>query len=112
MGDGHDGSRELLQVLLQPGHALGVQVVGRLVEQQQIRPLQEHLAQGHPPPLAARQLVDVRIRRRQAQGIHGDLQRAIDIPALGRVDGVLQFGLLFQQLLHFVGRDVRAQAQR
>jgi len=40
-------------VLLQPGHAFGVQVVGGLVEQQQIRPLQQHLAQGHAPAFAA-----------------------------------------------------------
>ena len=70
---------------------------------------EQHLAQGHAAALAAGQLGHVRVRRRQAQGIHGDLQRAIDIPALGRVDGVLQLGLLLQQLLHLVGRDVLAE---
>ena len=36
VGDGHDGARILLQEALQPLDALGVEVVGRLVEQQQV----------------------------------------------------------------------------
>ena len=36
VGDRDHGSRELLQELLQPFHALRVEVVGRLVEQQHV----------------------------------------------------------------------------
>ena len=36
MGDGDDRARVLLEVALEPGHRLGVEVVGRLVEQQQV----------------------------------------------------------------------------
>ena len=36
VGDGEDRARVLGQVLLQPLHALGVEMVGRLVEQQQV----------------------------------------------------------------------------
>ncbi|MCI1710681.1 MAG: hypothetical protein LKM39_10580 [Chiayiivirga sp.] len=36
VGDGHHGAGEALQELLQPVHRFGVQVVGRLVEQQHV----------------------------------------------------------------------------
>ena len=40
-------------MLLQPGDGLGVQVVGRFVQKQDVRLLQEQPAEGHPPPFAA-----------------------------------------------------------
>ena len=52
---GHDRARILRQVPFQPRHGLGVQMVGGLVQQQQIGPLQQQLAQRHAPPLAAGQ---------------------------------------------------------
>ena len=58
VGDRHHGARVLLQVLLQPLHALRVQVVGRLVEQQQVRLGQQQRAQRDPAPLAAGQHAD------------------------------------------------------
>ena len=51
MGDGEDGAGVRRQVLLEPLHALGVEVVGRLVEQQQGRLLEQQLAQRDPAPL-------------------------------------------------------------
>ena len=41
VSDGDDGAGVLLQVLLEPLHALRVQVVGGLVEEQQVRLLQQ-----------------------------------------------------------------------
>ncbi len=111
VGDGHDGAGVFLQVMLEPCHALGVEVVGGLVEQEQVGALEQDLAQGHAPAFATRQLGHVRVARRQAQGIHGDFQGAVEVPALGCLDGVLELGLLFQELVHFLGRDVLAEAQ-
>ena len=53
MADHQHGAPEILKVFLEPGDALQVQMVGRLVEQQQIRPGQQHPAQAEPRPLAA-----------------------------------------------------------
>src|SRR5258706_194877 len=53
--------RILLQEALEPGHGFGIEVVGRLVEQQQVGTLKEETAQGHAPPLAARQRLDGRL---------------------------------------------------
>jgi hypothetical protein len=50
---GHHASLEVGQVTLQPGHALRVQVVGGLVQQQHVRLLQQHPTQRHPALLTA-----------------------------------------------------------
>ena len=55
VGDGDDRAGVLLQRPLQPGHRLGVEVVRRLVEQQQVGLGEEQPAEGDPAPLAARQ---------------------------------------------------------
>src|SRR5262249_23081910 len=66
VGDRDDGAGVLLQVLLQPLHALGVQVVGGLVEEQQVRLGQQQAAQRDPALLAARQARHVGVGGRAA----------------------------------------------
>ncbi len=44
MRHGHNGAMIFLQVALQPGHRLGVEMVGRFVHQQQIGFLKEDFA--------------------------------------------------------------------
>src|SRR6266542_5211475 len=51
VGDGHHRARIFLEVALEPRHALGVQVVGRLVQEQHVRLLEEEPAEGHAPDL-------------------------------------------------------------
>ena len=53
MRDGQHRAGVGAQELLQPQHRLGVQVVGGLVEQQQVGRLQQQLAQRHATALAA-----------------------------------------------------------
>ena len=53
--DGDDRSLVLVQEVLEPGDRLGVEMVGRLVEQQQVGRLQQQAAQRDAAPLAARQ---------------------------------------------------------
>ena len=62
---GDDGARIVLEKPLEPRHRLGVEVVGGLVEQQQIGRLQQQPAQRDAAPLAAGQR---RRRRRRAGG--------------------------------------------
>jgi hypothetical protein len=57
-------------VLLQPQDALGVEVVRRLVQQQQVGLAQQQLAERDPAALATGQRGDRRIRRRAAQRVH------------------------------------------
>ena len=74
-------------------------MVGRLVEQQQVGPAEQQAAQRHPAPLAARQRRDVGVVGRAAQGVHGDLDVALEAPRVGGGDLVLELGLLGADLL-------------
>src|SRR4029079_8895681 len=51
-----NGARILGEVLLQPLHALGIEMVGRLVQEQEIWLLQQQPAQRHEKPLPSRQV--------------------------------------------------------
>jgi len=72
-------------------------VVGRLVEEEQVRLGEEQPAQRDPPTLTARERPDVGIARREPKGVHGDLEGAIELPGAGGIDLALQVRLLRQQ---------------
>ena len=97
MGDGDDRALVVLQEAFEPGDRLGVEVVGRLVEQQQVGALQQEPAQRDAAPLAAGEVGDGRVARRQPQRVHRDLERAFDVPAVRGVDLVLELALLLEQ---------------
>ena len=101
---GHDQHRAdiVAQRRLQPGHALGVEVVGRLVEQQHLRLLEQQLAERDAAALAAREVGHRAVGRRAAQRVERDLDAAVDLPAIAGVDLLLQVGLLGQQLVHLL----------
>jgi hypothetical protein len=86
-------------VPLEPQHALGVEVVGRLVEQQQVGRLEQQLAQRDATALATGQVHDRLVRRRAAQRVHRLLDLAVELPRVGGLDLVEQRLLLLQDLL-------------
>ena len=96
MGDGDDGALVLLEVLLEPEHALGVEVVGGLVQQQQVGLLQQQLAQRHATALAAGEVGDGLVAGRAAQRVHRLLELRVEVPAVLGVD----LGLELAHLLH------------
>src|SRR6266498_1209650 len=104
--DRHHGPRVLLQVLLKPEHALGVQVVRRLVQQEQVRLGQQQPAQRYPPPLAPRQNADLSVRGRAAQPVHRLLQLGIQVPGATVVELLLQAAHLRQQLIRVIRRHL------
>ena len=81
VGHGDHRARILLEVPLEPGDRLGVEVVGRLVEEQHVGRLQQQAAERHAPPLAAGERRHVGVARRQAQRVHGDLERGGRAPS-------------------------------
>src|SRR5829696_4080117 len=97
VGDGDDGAGVLLQVLLQPRDALGVEVVGGLVEQQQVRRLEQQLAQRDATALATGQDGDVGVARRAAQRVHGLLDAGVELPAVVLLDDLHQLALLGEE---------------
>ena len=97
MGDGDDGAGVLLQVLLQPRHALGVEVVGGLVEQQQVGRLEQQLAQRDAAALTTGEHRDVGVAGRAAQRVHGLLDAGVELPAVVLLDDLHELALLGQQ---------------
>ena len=96
VGHGDDGALILVQELLQPQDRLGVQVVGGLVEQQQIGSLEQQLAQRHTAALAAGAHRDRGVRIRALQRVHRLFELRVQIPAVRGVD----LGLQRAHLLH------------
>jgi hypothetical protein len=90
VGDGDDRALVLGEVLLEPGDRLGVEVVGRLVEQQQVGLGEQQPAERDAAALAAGERPTVRVARRAAQRVHRVLEHAVEVPGVGRVDLVLQ----------------------
>ncbi len=87
---------------LQPLDGFRVEVVGGFVEQKDIGFLQEQFAQGHPPRLAAGQGGGFLIVRGKQQGVHGDVDLAVQLPAVDGVDLILEPAHPVQRLLHFL----------
>src|SRR5690606_22548956 len=97
MGDGHHRARVALQELLQPFHRFGVEVVGGLVQQQHVRLGEQQAAQGDAALLAAGEVGDLRVPRRQAQGVGGDFQLLLEgVGVAGGEDGFQAFLFLGQ----------------
>ena len=86
MRDRHHRAGVVLQEALQPVDALGVQVVGRLVQQQQIGSREQQATQRHAATLTARQLGDVGVVRWAAQRVHRDLHVALEAPGVCGLD--------------------------
>ena len=99
MGDGEHGAGVGGEVLLEPRHGLGVEVVGRLVEEQEVGLAQEQLAQGDAATLTTGEHRDVGVRRRAAQGVHRLLELGVQIPRVGVVDLLLKGAHLGHQLV-------------
>ena len=84
---------------LEPLHRLGVEVVGGLVEQQQVGLLEQQLAQRDPATLTTGEVVDERVRRRAAQRVHRLVEPAVEVPRVGVVEVGLQVAHLGEQLV-------------
>ena len=104
MGDGDDGARVLREVLLQPVHRLGVQVVGGLVEEQQVGGLDQQLAERDAALLATGEVGDGPVAGRAAQGVHGLLQLRVQVPRVGVVQVLLELAHLVHERVRVVGR--------
>ena len=103
MGDRQDRAGVAGQVLFEPLHAFGVEVVGRLVEQQQVGFGQQQFAQRDAAALTAGQVRHRLVGRRAAQRVHGLLQLRVEVPRVGVVQILLQPAHFLHQLVGVVG---------
>ena len=106
VGDDQDGAGVIAQVALQPGDAFGVEMVGRLVEQQQLGLLQQQPAERDAAALAAGELGDVGVVGRAVERVHGLGDLGIEVPQVLAVDDVLELRHLVGVLVGIVHRQL------
>ena len=106
MGDDQDRAGIIAQMAFQPMHTLGVEMVGRLVEQQQLRLVEQQPAQRHAAALAAGELADIGVVGRAAQRVHRQIDLGVELPEILGVDLVLELGHLLGGLVGVVGGDL------
>ena len=102
VGDDQHRAGEVAQVLFEPARGLGVEVVGRLVEQQQVGLAEQQRAERDAALLAARELGDIGVARRAAERFHRHLDLRFEIPQVLAVDHVLELGGLVGGLVRVV----------
>ena len=102
VGHRDDGAFVLPEVLLQPLDRFGVEMVGRLIQQQNIRFLDQQAAQRDAALFPAREDLHPRVGRGTAQGVHRDLELVLQLPAVDRLDLFLKAALLLEQPFHLV----------
>ena len=105
MGDDQDGAGIIAQMAFQPRHRFGIEMIGRLVQQQQLGLVEQQLAQRDAAALAAGELCYVGVVGRTAQRVHRLIDLAVEVPEPGGLDLVLQLGHLVGGLVGIVHRQ-------
>ena len=106
VGDDHRAAGEREQRLLERAERVDVEVVGRLVEQQQVPAATQQLRQMEPVALAARQLGDLLLLVGSLEVEAGDVGAAVDRP-VAELDLVLAARDLLPDVLVGVERVAR-----
>ena len=90
-------------MLFEPVDTLGIEVVGRLVEKQNVGILQQQTTESHTAALASTQGCHVLVFGRTAQRVHSPLEVVVEIPRIARVKFFLQLCLTVDEFVHLVG---------
>ena len=92
----------LLQMVLKPCNGLCIQVVGRLVQEQDVRLLKKKAAQCNTAFLATGENCNLCILGRTPECIHSQIQLGIQVPGPHAVQLLLHLALPCQELVHLV----------
>ena len=80
-------------MLLQPVDALGIKVVGGLVEQQDVGLLQKQAAESRAAAFAAAEVLHQLVLVGTTQGVHGALQLGVEVPGVVGLEKFCQLSL-------------------
>ena len=94
VGDEDDGAGEIAEELLQPEDGFGVEVVGRLVQEEQVGLGGEGAAEGDAAFLASGQGSDEGVEGRGGEVRGGGVDAGLEFPAVGGLDLVEEDGQL------------------
>ena len=103
VGDRDDGAGEVLQEALEPVDALCIQMIGRLIQNEDVGFGEQQATERYPAFFPAGELVRRGLGRGQTQGVHRSFDGAVEIPAVAGLDRVLHVGHLLHELVHVVG---------
>ena len=112
VGDDQDRAGIVAQMAFEPVDRLGVEMVGRLVEQQQLRLFEQQPAERDAAALAAGELGHVGVVGRAAERVHRLLDLAVEIPQALGLDLVLQPRHLVGGLVGIVHRQLVVAVER
>ncbi len=104
VGDGDHGAGIVLEMVLHPGHGLGVQVVGRFVQEQDVRLLEQEPAQGNSAPFPSGENLDRRVSGWAPKSVHSHLKPGVEIPGVHGIDLFLDLALPLDELVHLFVR--------
>lgn len=90
MGDHQESALAVFQIFFEPGNGLVIQMVGGLVEDQEIAGSQEHRSHGHTFALAAGQGADGFVKIPDAQLGQNGFDLGFQVPQAACVNGVGQ----------------------
>ena len=99
VGHCNDGAGVVLERALQPGDRLGVEMVGGLVEEEEVGLGEEETGHGDTSNLAAGKVLNAPVAGWCAEGVHRDLDRALEIPGTGGFDLGFEVGLFGTEFL-------------
>ena len=105
VGDDQDRARIIAQMAFEPQYRLGIEMVGRLVEQKQLGLFEQQPAQRDAAALAAGELRHLGAVGRAAQRIHRLIDLGIEIPQALGLDLVLELGHLVGGLVGIIGGE-------
>ena len=109
VADEDQAAGEALQEALEPNHGLEVEVVGRLVEQEHIRLLQQQAREDHPhlPAAAERAAVAVEVGRHEAEPLQDLLDAVLELEPAELLEAGLHDAVLRHQRVERPGRRDR-----
>jgi len=109
--DGDDCALVRVQKSLEPGDRGGVEVVGRLIQEQQVGLGEQQTRKGNTAALATTQQRGHRVRGRTIECLHGHRHLRVQRPAIELLESLRELGLLRQQS-HLIQRTNGAAVRR
>ena len=89
-------------MLFQPVDRFGIEMVGRLVEKQYVRLLEQQAAKCHTTAFTTGKMLYGLIFGRTAECIHSTLQLTVEIPSICSVYNILQLSLPGKEFVHLI----------
>ena len=107
MGNQNKGILIIGQIPFQPGNMLGIQVVGRLVQQENVRFFQQKLAKQHLGTLTAAKVCDILVKSQvqKPQGSCHFLHLGVNHVKIVHGEQILNGAKLFHVGVHFFRRS-------